>query len=120
MSDPISEASRAAAEVLAAEFGPSLPANVEEALYARDVGHNRPMQYPVDSVAIGGLIVSIATLAWTVYTDQRKHTDEPSPESVARQVHVTQHERGDPATPEAERITEVVVTEVIQAARHQQ
>ncbi len=46
---------------------------VEAALHQSD---GRPQQY-VDPVAIGSLIVAIATLAWTIYKDQTKTTPEP-------------------------------------------
>jgi len=67
MTDPIA----AAAHRLAAEHGPGLPAEVEAALHTRDAGQ-RPGQY-LDPISLGTLIVAIATLAWTIYTDQRKH-----------------------------------------------
>ena len=46
---------------------------VDAALAAHD-SREGPSQY-VDPVALASLIVGIASLAWNVYTDLRKHTD---------------------------------------------
>jgi hypothetical protein len=43
--------------------------------------------------------VAVATLAWTIYNDQRKHTSEPPPSSIARQVRITLRERRPPCPP---------------------
>jgi hypothetical protein len=111
--DPVAAAARAAAGRLAGEYGPGLAAEVEAALYAG--GPGRRDQY-VDPVSVAGLIVAVATLAWTVYNDLRKKTARPSREVVARTVRVQLRARGggDPAA--QEKITEVVVTEVMDAA----
>src|SRR5215472_5694711 len=87
MADPIAEAARAAAVRLAGEHGAGLAADVETALAARGAGQ-RPGQY-IDPVSIGGLIVAIATLAWTIYSDRRKRSAEPPPPAVlAREVRI--------------------------------
>ena len=66
MTDPVADAARSAAVILAADLGPSLPAEVEAALAARDT-QQRPDRY-LDPVSLASLIVAIATLAWTIYT----------------------------------------------------
>jgi hypothetical protein len=81
-SDPIATTARAAAQRLAADYGPHLPGQVEAALYER---HGE--RY-IDPVALGGLIVAVATLAWTVYTDLRDRATKPDPETIARAVRV--------------------------------
>jgi hypothetical protein len=82
MTDPAAAAARAAATILAPDLGPSLPAEVEAALAARD-SQQRPGRY-LDPVSLASLIVSIATLAWTIYNDQRHRTpDPPSPSPPA-------------------------------------
>jgi hypothetical protein len=48
----------------------------------------RPDRY-LDPISLASLIVAIATLAWTIYNDQRKHTPNPPPASTARQVRIT-------------------------------
>jgi hypothetical protein len=111
MTDPAADAARAAAAILAPDLGPSLPAEVETALTARDGGEQRPGRY-WDSVSLASLIVSIATLAWTIYNDQRKHTPDPPPNAVARQVRITLRDQDTVLPPGIERITEVVATEI--------
>jgi hypothetical protein len=114
MTDPAAEAARSAAAILAPDLGSNLPAEVEAALAARDthLSHNRFL----DPVSLASLIVAIATLAWTIYNDQRKHTPDPPPSSVARQVRITLRDQ-DTLLPEGtERITEVVATEITRHA----
>jgi len=119
MTDPIAaaarSAARAAADRLATEYGPGPAADVEAALHARGSAQ-RPGQY-LDPVSLGSLIVAIATLAWTIYTDQRKKTPEPSPDVVARHVRAELRQPSGTNEQETNRITEIVVTEIIQAAR---
>jgi hypothetical protein len=86
MTDPVGDAARSAAVILARDLGPSLPAEVEAALAIRDT-HERPDRY-FDPVSLASLIVSIASLAWTIYNDRRKHTPDPLPDSIARQVRI--------------------------------
>jgi hypothetical protein len=59
------------------------------------------------------LIVSIAQMAWSVVSDRRKPTAQPSVDSVARQVRISMREYEVPVPPGADRITDVVVTEII-------
>ena len=87
MTDPAADAARSAAVILAPDLGPNLPAEVEAALAARDA-QQRPDRY-LDPVSLASLIVAIAALAWTIYNDHRKHTPEPPPGSIARQVRIT-------------------------------
>ena len=77
MTDPAADAARSAAAILAPDLGPNLPAEVEAALAARDA-QQRPDRY-LDPVSLASLIVAIATLAWTIYNDQRNHTPDPPP-----------------------------------------
>ncbi|WP_460362862.1 hypothetical protein [Actinocorallia lasiicapitis] len=53
-----------------------MPAGVEAALYSGD-GSPGQCQY-LDPASTGGLVVSMATLAWTVYQDhKKKHNAAP-------------------------------------------
>jgi hypothetical protein len=114
MPDPVADASRAAAQRLADELGPGLAADVEEALEGRGEAHS-PERY-LDPVSLGGLIVSVATLAWTVFNDLRNKTPKPPPEGIARRVRV-ELETHDSVTPaQRDRIIEIVVSETIVAA----
>ena len=112
MTDPITDAARATAKRLGDEYGPGPAADVEAALHAWGTAQ-RPGQY-LDPVSLGSLIVAIATLAWTIYCDQRKKTREPSPAVVARRVRVELCERG--STNISQQDTDRI-TEIIQAAR---
>lgn len=72
--------------------------------------------------SLGSLIVSVATLAWTVYNDQRNRSHERQPEadSIARQVRITLREQDTALPPGTEHITEVVATEIIRHAKRSQ
>jgi hypothetical protein len=114
VTDPAAQAARSAAAILAPDLGPALPAEVEAALAARDTGQ-RPDRY-LDPVSLASLIVSIATLAWTIYNDQRSHTPDHKPDALARQVRITLREQ-DISLPEGtEQITEIVATEITRHA----
>ena len=118
MTDPtanIAAAARAAAGRLVAEYGSGLVTDVEAALHAQGEAQ-RPNQY-LDPVSLGSLIVAIATLAWTIYSDQRKETPDPSPDVVARHVRAEFRKHSDTGQQDTSRITEIVVTEIIQTAR---
>lgn len=117
MTDPVADAARAAAAILAPALGSGLPAEVETALHTRDIGEQAPGQY--DPTAIAGLavgaaslIVSIAQLGWSIVSDQRKHAAKPSPESVARQVRIILRQQDRPLPPDTTRIVDVVITEI--------
>lgn len=107
--------------ILAPDLGPTLPAEVEAALAARHTGEQRPGQYNPLAIASFGmgaanLIVSIAQLAWSILSDRRKHTAEPPPDAIARQVRITLRAQDTTLPPSTERITEVVATEITRQA----
>jgi hypothetical protein len=127
MTDPAAEAARSAAVILAPDLGRNLPVEVEAALAAR-AGDQRPDRF-FDPVSLGALIVSVATLAWTIYNDQRNRrtgepktelspaVQEPEADSITRQVRIKLRESDEILPPGTDRITEVVVTEIIRQAR---
>jgi hypothetical protein len=116
MTDPVAGAARSAAVILAADLGPGLPAEVEAALAARDA-QQRPDRYFIDPIGLATLIVAIATLAWTIYNDQRnRKTDLPSPPDIARQARITLREQDTILPVGTERITEIVATEITRQA----
>jgi hypothetical protein len=78
--NPVSRSARIAARRLAPEHGAELEAQVEAALHARSTN-----QY-FDPIALGSLIVSVATLAWTVYNDLRTKTPKPPREAITEQI----------------------------------
>ena len=117
MTDPVADTARSAAAILAPDLGQHLSVEVEAALAAR-VGDQRPDRY-LDLVSHGSLIVSVATLAWTIYNDQpnRSHEWEPEADSIARQVRITLREQDTALPPGTERVTEVVATEIIRHSK---
>ena len=114
MTDPVGDAARSAAAILAADLSPNLPTEVEAALAARDT-RQRPDRY-LDPVSLASLIVAIATLAWTIYNDQRNHTSDPPADSIARQVRITLRDQDTALPPGTDRITEIVATEITRHA----
>lgn len=110
----VAEIARAAAERLSPEFGSRLAVDVDMALYGRDPGDAGPSRY-LDPVALGGLLVSIAQLAWQIYESHRQEGNVPTAPSLAREIRVTQHEITH-VDGTQEKIIEVVASEVINQA----
>jgi hypothetical protein len=122
VTDPVAEAARSAAAILTPEFGPGLPAEVEAALHTRQADGQRPGRYDPAALASLGvsaasLIVTIAQLAWSIVSDQRSHMAQPSPEAIARQIHIHMRQHDIPAPPGTDHITDVVITEITPPAR---
>jgi hypothetical protein len=115
MADPIEHCARAAARRLATEFGLDLRPDVEAALYARN-SSRRPERY-YDPISLGALIVSIASLAWTVFIDLKKNTSQPSPDVVARTVRVQLRNTDQFDSTQRDRVIEIVVHETAELAR---
>jgi hypothetical protein len=84
MNDPVEDGARAAAQHLAAQYGSQLSAEVETVLRKRYAPASHD-QY-LDPVGLGGLIVAIATLAWTVYSGLKTKTAAPSSDAIIREV----------------------------------
>jgi hypothetical protein len=118
MTDPVADAARSAATILVPDLGQNLPTEVEAALAARS-GDQRPDRY-LDVVSLGSLIVSVATLAWTIYNDQRglAYSQEPPADSIARQVRITLRDQDMSLPPGTDRITEVVAIEILRQSDH--
>ncbi|MFJ7325322.1 hypothetical protein ACIQVN_03595 [Streptomyces cyaneofuscatus] len=121
MTDPIEQGARAAAQRLTAPAYANLAHEVEVALHNRGADR-RPVQY-TDPMALAGLIVSIATLAWTVYNDIRSRNSAapaPAPDIVARRVRLELDQADAPAPPLApadrDRIIDATVEETLRAA----
>jgi hypothetical protein len=83
---------------------------VEAALAAGPNGHRH--QY-VDPISLGALVVSIATLAWQVYTDLKARSSKPSKELVSRRVRIQLQDSDQPSTPDGEQIVDIVVDETL-------
>jgi AbrB family looped-hinge helix DNA binding protein len=114
MSDPISTGALAAAERLAPSYGPELTSDVEAALHTRGA-EQRPDRAD-DSGSVGVTIVTIAVIAWGIYTGLRKKTADPAPEFVAETVRAELERQGEAAAGSHSQLTNIVVAEVIKAA----
>ncbi len=119
MTDPIATAAaRATAQRLATEYGPGLTTDVEAVLHAQETAQ-RPGQY-IDPISLGSLIVAIATLAWSIYSDQRKRTPSPPPDVVTRRVRIEMRKKNNNTSQrDTDRITKIIVSEIIQATQDQ-
>lgn len=115
MIDVVAVASRAAAGQLAHEYGPEVPLDVETALTARKE-RLRPETY-IDYVSIGSLIVSAASLAWTIYIDRRKEAPKLDADDLDRAIQdgIGAANSGNGAL--QKRITTIVIAEIIRTAR---
>ncbi len=112
MNQSIADASRAAGARLADELDAGLPASVEAALHAPP---DAPPQRYADPVALGTLIVAVAQLAWSVWTERRRAAPEPPPAVVERAVRIELRDTAalDPAL--RDRVVAVVVDELMRA-----
>ncbi|WP_055615225.1 hypothetical protein [Streptomyces phaeochromogenes] len=119
MADPVGLGARAAAQRLATPHNLNLTTDVEAALHTRETT-NRPDQY-LDPISIGALIVSIASLTWTVYNDLRRHTPAPDRDVINRHVRIRldQAETPQPALSAADRdrYIDITVEETLNAAQ---
>lgn len=107
-------AARAAAARLADQYGSDLPMQVETAIH-RDP--DAPPDQYLDPISLGGLIVSIATLAWTVYKDLKAQGQrDPAPETVARTVRIELEHPSDLPPEQRSQVISVTVEEVVNAA----
>jgi hypothetical protein len=82
-SDPEAQIARRAAQHLAGEIDPTLPAQVEQEL-AKDPLEQRSERF--DPISLGGLIVSLAALGWTIYRDLKK--DREAAQQAASAEHL--------------------------------
>jgi hypothetical protein len=113
--DPVvATAAVAAARELAGPFGrPLLQLDVEATLHSRETTEH-PAQF-TDPVALGSLIVSIATLAWQVYCDKKKEGDKPTRDMLTRILRLRRQQSSDLSGAE-KKIIEIVAEEIIKAA----
>lgn len=112
MDDVPAHAARAAARALAGELGDQLPGDVEAMLHTRE-DTPAPDQY-VDPISLAGLIVSVASFAWTVYRDLKTKTDAPARDVIERRVRLQVRESEISAPPaQRDHIIEVVVAEIM-------
>lgn len=115
---PVSRVSRAAARRLADEHGSELETQVAMALYGGD--SDQPSGQYLDPISLGSLIVSAASLSWTVYKDLRAKRHEPTRELLAQRVRIELSTNGTGSADLTERnkAIEIVVDEIISTEEH--
>lgn len=117
MDDPVWAIARAAALRLAPECEQRIVADVEAALHKQDLPQP-PGQY-LDPISLGGLIVGVAALAWSVYADLRRRNRQPPADAIERtmRVRLRSTEAIDPS--QRDRIVEIVVEETLRIVEGQ-
>jgi hypothetical protein len=93
-----------------------LPAKVEARLHQPDGGLEQPSTYEPVSIAIAALLISAASLAWTIYKDTRKSGAPPAQEVIERRVRL---ETEIPSTITGEQSDLVIKTVVEEVIHHQ-
>ncbi len=68
---------------------------------------------PATTIALAGLLVSLASLAWTIYRDLKKDAAAPSPDVLARRLRLDADLPEAVTTERRERLIAVIVDEVI-------
>ena len=106
---------RAAAARLTATLGPDLPAQVEQELDADPL--DPPMRL-VDPVSLGSLLVSVASLAWTIWNELKKdhaaRSQNEQAEALARALALSAPLALPP--PQRELLVQVVALETVRIA----
>ncbi|MFD7934684.1 hypothetical protein ACFV4T_09145 [Streptomyces sp. NPDC059755] len=119
MTHPVEAGARAAARRLTTQRRPALVTDVEAALHGRRAT-DLPDQY-CDPISLGALIVSIASLAWTIYNDRKEDNPAPRRDVITRRIRVqldqpdVQHVALSPA--EQNRVIDVTVEETLNSTQ---
>ncbi|MBT2482475.1 hypothetical protein J7E94_30725 [Streptomyces sp. ISL-94] len=122
MTHPVEAGARAAARRLTTPSTPALLTDVEAALHGRRAT-DRPDQYG-DPISLGALIVSIASLAWTIYNDRKEDNPAPRRDVITRCIRVqldqSDVQRVALSPVEQERVIDVTVEETLNSAQPEQ
>lgn len=110
-------ARRAAARLAHAAGRPLLIAEVDRELELRDSRRPPDRDEPL-SVSLAALLVSVASLAWQIYTDLKQQTKRPSPEVLSRRLRVELRlpQQAQLAAAEQDRVIATVVEETLTQA----
>jgi hypothetical protein len=113
MASPTDRIARRAAQRLArnADLPPLVP-EVERQLQAGEADQPAERYEPV-TVSLAALVVSIASLAWTIYTDLRKQTPRPDPEALKRRIRVEVDLPEQVSAADRDRVLAVIVEETL-------
>ena len=68
-----------------------------------------------DPISLGGLIVSVATLAWTMHNDLRKPTAKSQADAMASRIHAELGSWSNYNPASLSQVIDVVITEVTEA-----
>jgi hypothetical protein len=117
MTDPVADGARAAADRLASRHGTRLPADVEAALHSRDAQTRRDQYF--DPVSLGSLIVSVASLTWTIYKDRRSRGANPPTEVIIRAVRIELDNAGQLDPAQHDPVIQTTVEQTLDAARRE-
>ena len=106
---------RHAATRLAATLGPDLPAQVEREL---DPDPLEPPKRLIDPVSLAALLVSVASLAWTIWHDIKKDHATSSHSEQDRALAAALAQSAPPALPTPQRalLLQIVAEETVRIA----
>ena len=114
MTEPHVAFARRAAARLAESLDSGLPEQVDRELAtAADRDEPRKFIDPGTAIGLGSLIVSLASLGWTIYRDLKQSGATPTVTSVARRVRVQVGTVQSASIEDRDRIIEVVVEEIV-------
>lgn len=106
----IEQTAHAVAQHLTPQYGPTLLTEVYTALHSRNT-QQHPTQY-FDPITLGSLIVSIASLGWTIYRDQRTKTSSPNKDLIARHIRLELPPTPNTTTQQRDHIIDIVIDEI--------
>jgi hypothetical protein len=88
MASPVDRIARSVAARLAQDADlPLLVPEVERQLTIGDTGQTAERYEPI-TISLAALLVSVAGLAWNIYTDLKKQNPHPDPEVIKRRIRV--------------------------------
>lgn len=104
------EIARHAAQRLAPELDPTLPALVEAQLQS---GNKPPDRYePATAIALATLLLNVAKFAWDIYRERKKDAKSTSSEALAREIRIGVRLEEGVSTEQRDKIISVVAEEV--------
>jgi hypothetical protein len=110
---PVERIARSAAQRLARDGDlPAVVLEVERQLQLGDAGRAAERYEPI-TISLGALVVSIASLAWTVYTDLKKQTPRPDPEVLKRRLRIEVELPEQVSVADRDRVLDVIVEETM-------
>lgn len=122
MTDPYADAARRAAARLASDLGSDLPAFTERALAGEERNVRRRSFDAGSSLAIAGLLVSVAQFGWQIYRDlkeDREKKDEADRRQIlqvlVRRMRLSLDEPPGLTVRQRDRLLEVVAEEILAA-----